>query len=129
MTLEGGHDQGKQMSLMLTEPLSVPLNNRSITLENAGPSRIERKQILLAKIGTLLVKGKQAVEGLINDDVERGTSLNTATLSWTLEVIPSPFLVLLQLDRRDLVRPKRHVLPSRPHCASDQVSHFLAEGF
>lgn len=43
MTLEGGHDQGKQMSPVLSEPLSILLNNRSITLGNAGPSRIERK--------------------------------------------------------------------------------------
>lgn len=42
MTLEGGHDQGKPTSPVLSEPLSVPLNNRPITRGNAGPSRIER---------------------------------------------------------------------------------------
>lgn len=44
VTLEGDHDEGKLMSPMLTEPLSVPLNNRSITLGKAGPSRIEKKK-------------------------------------------------------------------------------------
>lgn len=90
MTLESDHDQGKPMSPMLTEPLSVPLNNGSITLGNAGPSRIEKKIDLISQkihLGTLLVKGKQAVEGLISDDVERGNSLiNTGTLSWTLSL-------------------------------------------
>lgn len=42
MTVEGGHEQGKPMSPVLSESLSVPLNNRSITLGNTGPSRIER---------------------------------------------------------------------------------------
>lgn len=46
MILEVDYDQGKPNALMWRESLSVPLNNQSVTMGNAGPIELKENRSL-----------------------------------------------------------------------------------